>query len=90
MTYDDWIFCSMLQGVFGTVGLILMLILAWDQTLDGDVFPDWWTERHAAIITLFLPITWLLALPFWGFVLLRLFLKVVRNLWITATTIERS
>lgn len=49
---------------FSTIATTFALFCAWDA-FDGWPFPIWWSRRHAAIITIFLPVTFALSLPFW-------------------------
>ena len=76
------------QLSFGSVIFLCIMFLAWDGN-SADIRPSWWTQRHAAILTLFFPLTYLASLPFCGALALYFLGRSFYSLWTLATTIER-
>ncbi len=62
MSNDDWFALGWSYCFIALVSMAMLLIRAWEFR---EEMPEWWTERHSAIITIFFPITLVLAPLYW-------------------------
>ncbi len=87
MRPEDWFALCWCYGWLACLGGVMLLIFAWEDA--GDLMPKWWTDRHSAVISLFWPVTFVLAPWFWLAVGMRALASLVRRLGLLAFDVPR-